>query len=125
MVVVYSRIQFSGITAGLLIMHVGGEHYSGGLWGRVSHHDINHHHSQTEARVLPSLTQDIYPIMPACSVCLHWNPVLGLVFPFLIELLKSFSFVLFTCMCLLASLYVFFYLLETMGKTLLEISGSL
>ncbi|XP_038871756.1 solute carrier family 2, facilitated glucose transporter member 7-like isoform X2 [Salvelinus namaycush] len=109
MVVVYSRIQFSGITAGLLIMHVGGEHYSGGLWGRVSHHDINHHHSQTEA----------------CSVCLHWNPVLGLVFPFLIELLKSFSFVLFTCMCLLASLYVFFYLLETMGKTLLEISGSL
>ncbi|XP_040890502.1 solute carrier family 2 member 9, like 1 [Toxotes jaculatrix] len=48
--------------------------------------------------------------------------VLGLVFPFLINALSSYCFVLFACMCLLGCLYTFFLLPETKGKTLLEIS---
>ncbi|KAF3855941.1 hypothetical protein F7725_016664 [Dissostichus mawsoni] len=38
------------------------------------------------------------------------------------DALDSYCFVLFACMCLLASLYTFFLLPETKGKTLLEIS---
>ncbi|KAM7402557.1 hypothetical protein PAMP_017785 [Pampus punctatissimus] len=48
--------------------------------------------------------------------------VLGLVFPFLINALDSYCFVIFACMCLLGCLYTFFLLPETKGKTLLEIS---
>ncbi|XP_063767634.1 solute carrier family 2 member 9, like 1 isoform X2 [Eleginops maclovinus] len=48
--------------------------------------------------------------------------LVGLIFPFLIDALDSYCFVLFACMCLLASLYTFFFLPETKGKTLLEIS---
>uniref|UniRef100_A0A672GLJ7 Solute carrier family 2, facilitated glucose transporter member 5 n=1 Tax=Salarias fasciatus TaxID=181472 RepID=A0A672GLJ7_SALFA len=48
--------------------------------------------------------------------------VIGFMFPFLIVTLGSYSFVLFACMCLLASLYTFFILPETKGKTVLEIS---
>ncbi|XP_073681604.1 solute carrier family 2 member 9, like 1 [Garra rufa] len=48
--------------------------------------------------------------------------MLGFIFPFLIGTLKSLSFVLFFCACLIAALYVFFILPETKGKTLLEIS---
>eukprot|EP00064_Thunnus_orientalis_P017708 superscaffoldBa00003834_g17794 len=48
--------------------------------------------------------------------------VLGLVFPFLINALDSYCFVIFACMCLLGCLYTFFVLPETKGKTLLEIS---
>uniref|UniRef100_A0A8D3CHF5 Solute carrier family 2, facilitated glucose transporter member 5 n=1 Tax=Scophthalmus maximus TaxID=52904 RepID=A0A8D3CHF5_SCOMX len=48
--------------------------------------------------------------------------VVGLVFPFLITALGSYSFVLFGCMCLLGFLYTFFVLPETKGKTILEIS---
>uniref|UniRef100_A0A4W5KGP9 Solute carrier family 2 member 9, like 1 n=1 Tax=Hucho hucho TaxID=62062 RepID=A0A4W5KGP9_9TELE len=84
---------------------------------------------QLSSGVLPSLTHEIFiqSCRPAAFVftgILRWLgfSVLGLLFPFLIELLKSVSFVLFACMCLLASLYVFFYLPETKGKTLLEIS---
>ncbi|XP_042259779.1 solute carrier family 2 member 9, like 1 [Thunnus maccoyii] len=48
--------------------------------------------------------------------------VLGLVFPFLINALDSYCFVIFACVCLLGCLYTFFVLPETKGKTLLEIS---
>ncbi|CAK6958690.1 solute carrier family 2 member 9%2C like 1 [Scomber scombrus] len=48
--------------------------------------------------------------------------VLGLVFPFLINALDSYCFVIFACMCLLGCLYTFFILPETKGKTLLEIA---
>ncbi|XP_076596807.1 solute carrier family 2 member 9, like 1 [Chaetodon auriga] len=48
--------------------------------------------------------------------------VMGLTFPFLINALDSYSFVLFACVCLLGCLYTFFVLPETKGKTLLEIS---
>ncbi|CAB1428114.1 unnamed protein product [Pleuronectes platessa] len=48
--------------------------------------------------------------------------VMGFIFPFLIETLHSYCFVLFACMCLLGCLFVFFVLPETKGKTLLEIS---
>lgn len=41
---------------------------------------------------------------------------------FLQAALKSLSFVLFSCVCLIAALYVFFILPETKGKTPLEIS---
>uniref|UniRef100_UPI0037E89F20 solute carrier family 2 member 9, like 1 n=1 Tax=Semicossyphus pulcher TaxID=241346 RepID=UPI0037E89F20 len=47
---------------------------------------------------------------------------LGFVFPFLITVLDSYCFVLFACICLLGCLYTFFFLPETKGKTLLEIS---
>ncbi|XP_029006716.1 solute carrier family 2 member 9, like 1 [Betta splendens] len=47
---------------------------------------------------------------------------LGLTFPFLINALNAYCFVLFSCMCLLGCLYTFFVLPETKGKTLLEIS---
>uniref|UniRef100_A0A8C2X7G4 Solute carrier family 2, facilitated glucose transporter member 5 n=2 Tax=Cyclopterus lumpus TaxID=8103 RepID=A0A8C2X7G4_CYCLU len=48
--------------------------------------------------------------------------VLGLLFPFLIDALDAYCFVLFTCVCLLACLYTFFLLPETKGKTIMEIS---
>ncbi|XP_062267435.1 solute carrier family 2 member 9, like 1 [Platichthys flesus] len=48
--------------------------------------------------------------------------VMGFVFPFLIETLHSYCFVLFACICLLGCLFIFFVLPETKGKTLLEIS---
>ncbi|XP_071350999.1 solute carrier family 2 member 9, like 1 [Trachinotus anak] len=48
--------------------------------------------------------------------------ILGLVFPFLINALSSYCFVLFACVCLLGCLYTFFILPETKGKTLLDIS---
>ncbi|XP_061639800.1 solute carrier family 2 member 9, like 1 isoform X4 [Phyllopteryx taeniolatus] len=48
--------------------------------------------------------------------------VLGLVFPILIDALESYCFVIFACMCLLGCVYVFFFLPETKGKTLLEIT---
>ncbi|XP_029946743.1 solute carrier family 2, facilitated glucose transporter member 9-like [Salarias fasciatus] len=48
--------------------------------------------------------------------------VMNFAFPFLIKALGSYSFVLFACVCLLASLYTFFILPETKGKTMLEIS---
>uniref|UniRef100_A0A4W6D628 Solute carrier family 2 member 9, like 1 n=1 Tax=Lates calcarifer TaxID=8187 RepID=A0A4W6D628_LATCA len=48
--------------------------------------------------------------------------VLGLVFPFLINGLSTYCFVLFACVCLLGCFYTFFLLPETKGKTLLEIS---
>ncbi|XP_073323484.1 solute carrier family 2 member 9, like 1 [Pagrus major] len=48
--------------------------------------------------------------------------LLGLVFPFLINALNSYCFVLFAFVCLLGCLYTFFLLPETKGKTLLEIS---
>ncbi|XP_060926133.1 solute carrier family 2 member 9, like 1 isoform X2 [Limanda limanda] len=48
--------------------------------------------------------------------------VMGFVFPFLINTLHSYCFVLFACVCLLGCLFIFFVLPETKGKTLLEIS---
>ncbi|XP_030586221.1 solute carrier family 2 member 9, like 1 [Archocentrus centrarchus] len=48
--------------------------------------------------------------------------VLGLVFPFLINALSSYCFLLYACACMLGSLYMYFFLPETKGKTLLEIS---
>ncbi|XP_056157709.1 solute carrier family 2 member 9, like 1 [Lampris incognitus] len=48
--------------------------------------------------------------------------LLGLIFPFLIDALKSYCFVLFACMSLLGSLYTFFMVPETKEKTLMEIS---
>lgn len=48
--------------------------------------------------------------------------ILGLTFPFLINALDSYIFVLFACVSLLGCIYTFFILPETKGKTLLEIS---
>ncbi|XP_022057305.2 solute carrier family 2 member 9, like 1 [Acanthochromis polyacanthus] len=55
---------------------------------------------------------------------LRWSTAIiqGLTFPFLITALTTYSFTLFACVCLLGSLYAFFILPETKGKTLLEIS---
>lgn len=43
-------------------------------------------------------------------------------FPLFQDALNSYCFVLFACVCLLGFLYTFFFLPETKGKTLLEIS---
>ncbi|XP_036415856.1 solute carrier family 2, facilitated glucose transporter member 11-like [Colossoma macropomum] len=81
------------------------------------------------AGVMPSLTHEIFvqSYRSAAFVfigILLWGgfTVLGFIFPFLLVTLKSFSFVLFSGVCLAASLYVFFILPETKGKTPLEIS---
>ncbi|XP_026202731.1 solute carrier family 2 member 9, like 1 [Anabas testudineus] len=47
---------------------------------------------------------------------------LGMSFPFLISSLTSFCFLLFAFVCLVGSLYTFFILPETKGKTMLEIT---
>ncbi|KAK7916739.1 hypothetical protein WMY93_012500 [Mugilogobius chulae] len=47
---------------------------------------------------------------------------MGLIFPFIIAALGSYSYVMFACWCLLGSLYTFFILPETKGKSVLEIS---
>ncbi|XP_030634468.1 solute carrier family 2 member 9, like 1 [Chanos chanos] len=81
------------------------------------------------AAVAQPLSHEIFvqSYRPAAFVfigCLRWAgfAVLGLTFPFLIDLLKSLCFVLFSCVCLLAALYIFFILPETKAKTPLEIS---
>ncbi|XP_076012900.1 solute carrier family 2 member 9, like 1 [Genypterus blacodes] len=48
--------------------------------------------------------------------------LLSMIFPFLVSALGSYCFVLFACMAMLGSLYTFFLLPETKGKSLLEIS---
>ncbi|XP_061076856.1 solute carrier family 2 member 9, like 1 [Conger conger] len=81
------------------------------------------------AGVLPSLTLEIFiqSSRPAAFVftgILRWLgfSVMGTTFPFIIKLWKSYSFVLFSAVNLLAGLFLFFFLPETKGKTLLEIS---
>ncbi|XP_017567119.2 solute carrier family 2, facilitated glucose transporter member 9-like isoform X1 [Pygocentrus nattereri] len=81
------------------------------------------------AGVMPSLTHEIFiqSYRSAAFVLmgiLLWGSftVLGFIFPFLLVTLKSFIFLLFSCVCLAASLYIFFILPETKGKTPLEIS---
>ncbi|XP_028854320.1 solute carrier family 2 member 9, like 1 [Denticeps clupeoides] len=81
------------------------------------------------AGVFPSLSHEIFiqSCRPAAFVftgMLRWLgfSVVGFAFPFLIDHLKSFIFLLFACICLAAALYVFFVLPETKGKTLLEIA---
>ncbi|XP_058486566.1 solute carrier family 2 member 9, like 1 [Solea solea] len=46
----------------------------------------------------------------------------GLVFPFILTSLGSYSFLVFAVMSLVGCLYTFFFLPETKGKTILEIS---
>ncbi|XP_076848553.1 solute carrier family 2, facilitated glucose transporter member 11-like isoform X1 [Brachyhypopomus gauderio] len=48
--------------------------------------------------------------------------IFGFIFPFLLAELKSLTFLLFSCVCLAASVFFFFILPETKGKTPLEIS---
>ncbi|XP_069789113.1 solute carrier family 2, facilitated glucose transporter member 11-like [Narcine bancroftii] len=48
--------------------------------------------------------------------------ILGLLFPFIIEALGPFSFFLFFGNCMLASIFMFYVLPETKGKTLLQIN---
>ncbi|XP_077582794.1 solute carrier family 2 member 9, like 1 [Stigmatopora nigra] len=49
--------------------------------------------------------------------------VMGLLFPILIDTLDSYCFVFFACSCLLGCIFVFFFLPETKGKTLIQISN--
>ncbi|XP_037354557.1 solute carrier family 2, facilitated glucose transporter member 5 isoform X1 [Talpa occidentalis] len=54
----------------------------------------------------------------------HWlsNFIVGLVFPFIQEALKSYSFIIFAVVCLLTTIYTFFIIPETKGKTFMEIN---
>ncbi|XP_072306224.1 solute carrier family 2, facilitated glucose transporter member 5-like [Eucyclogobius newberryi] len=54
----------------------------------------------------------------------HWlsNFTVGLVFPFLESGLGSFSFIIFSCICLLTLVYIWIVLPETKNQTFLEIS---
>ncbi|XP_066527341.1 solute carrier family 2, facilitated glucose transporter member 9-like [Hoplias malabaricus] len=81
------------------------------------------------AGVIPSLSHEILvqSYRSASFVfigILMWTSfgVLGFIFPFFLASLKSFSFLFFSAVCFTASLFVFFIVPETKGKTLLEIS---
>ncbi|XP_072522318.1 solute carrier family 2, facilitated glucose transporter member 9-like [Salminus brasiliensis] len=81
------------------------------------------------AGVIPSLSHELFiqSYRSAAFVfigILMWVgfSVLGFIFPFLLAALKSFSFMFFSCVCLAISLYLYFLLPETKGKTPLEIS---
>ncbi|XP_072522324.1 solute carrier family 2, facilitated glucose transporter member 9-like [Salminus brasiliensis] len=81
------------------------------------------------AGVIPSLSHEIFvqSYRSAAFVfigILMWVSfsVLGFIFPFLLAALKSYSFILFSCTCLGASLFIYFILPETKGKTSLEIT---
>ncbi|XP_015202592.1 solute carrier family 2 member 9, like 1 [Lepisosteus oculatus] len=81
------------------------------------------------ASVLPSLSHEIFiqSSRPAAFVftgILRWVgfSVLVVAFPFLIDSLKHFSFLFFGSVCLGAGVYVFLFVPETKGKTVLEIS---
>ncbi|XP_077582395.1 solute carrier family 2, facilitated glucose transporter member 9 [Stigmatopora nigra] len=50
------------------------------------------------------------------------NFAVGLLFPFIQESLDSFAFMVFVGFCVVASIYLFFILPETKGKTFMEIS---
>ncbi|XP_061688672.1 solute carrier family 2, facilitated glucose transporter member 9 isoform X2 [Syngnathoides biaculeatus] len=52
------------------------------------------------------------------------NFAVGLLFPFIQETLKTFSFLVFVGVCVLASIYLFFILPETKSKTFMDISQS-
>ncbi|KAI1890946.1 hypothetical protein AGOR_G00158820 [Albula goreensis] len=77
------------------------------------------------AGVMPALTHEIFiqSSRPAAFVftgILRWLgfAVLGTAFPFIIALWKSFSFVLFSGVCLAAGLFVFFLVPETKDRLL-------
>ncbi|KAJ3602024.1 hypothetical protein NHX12_029784 [Muraenolepis orangiensis] len=48
--------------------------------------------------------------------------IVGMLFPFLVSSLGQYCFVPFACVCLLSSMYVGFFLPETKGKTLSDIT---
>ncbi|MBN3308769.1 GTR11 protein, partial [Amia calva] len=81
------------------------------------------------ASVIQPLSHEIFiqssrPAAFAIIGMLRWIgfSVLGLVFPFLIDSIKHFSFLIFSAVCLVGSLFVYFIVPETKGKTILEIS---
>ncbi|KAF7648398.1 hypothetical protein LDENG_00157670 [Lucifuga dentata] len=69
-------------------------------------------------------TQSNRPAALVLVGILRWSCfiIVTLIFPFLVNALSSYCFVLFACICLLGSIYTFFFLPETKGKTLLEIA---
>ncbi|XP_067911344.1 solute carrier family 2, facilitated glucose transporter member 11-like isoform X2 [Heterodontus francisci] len=73
---------------------------------------------------LEIFTQSNRSIALVAANSLQWLSlfVLGLVFPFVIDVLGPFSFFLFFASCCLASLFMFYILPETKGKTLLQIN---
>ncbi|XP_038674154.1 solute carrier family 2, facilitated glucose transporter member 11-like isoform X1 [Scyliorhinus canicula] len=73
---------------------------------------------------LEIFTQSNRSIAVVAANSLQWLSLfgLGLVFPFVIDAFKQFSFFLFFGSCCLASLFTFYILPETKGKTLLQIS---
>ncbi|XP_078277213.1 solute carrier family 2, facilitated glucose transporter member 11-like [Rhinoraja longicauda] len=72
---------------------------------------------------LEIFTQSNRSIALVAANSLQWLSlfVLGLVFPFMVEVLGQFSFLLFFGSCSLVALFMFYILPETKGKTLLQI----
>uniref|UniRef100_UPI00398F6EE4 solute carrier family 2, facilitated glucose transporter member 11-like n=1 Tax=Pristiophorus japonicus TaxID=55135 RepID=UPI00398F6EE4 len=73
---------------------------------------------------LEIFTQSNRPIALVTANTLQWMSlfVLGLVFPFVVDVLGPFSFFLFFGSCCFAALFMFYVLPETKGKTLLQIN---
>ncbi|XP_072921489.1 solute carrier family 2, facilitated glucose transporter member 11-like isoform X1 [Hemitrygon akajei] len=73
---------------------------------------------------LEMFTQSNRSIALVAANSLQWLSlfVLGLVFPFVVDALGPFSFFLFFGSCTFASLFMFYILPETKGKTILQIN---
>ncbi|XP_063070998.1 solute carrier family 2 member 9, like 1 [Engraulis encrasicolus] len=81
------------------------------------------------AGVQPSLSHEIFiqscrPAAFVFSGILRWLgfAIMGFAFPFLIALLKSYTFLIFSGACMFGALYIYLVVPETKGKTPLEIS---
>uniref|UniRef100_A0A4W3J0F8 Solute carrier family 2, facilitated glucose transporter member 11-like n=1 Tax=Callorhinchus milii TaxID=7868 RepID=A0A4W3J0F8_CALMI len=70
-------------------------------------------------------TQSCRPVAYAINGTFHWLGlfVMGMVFPFIVEGLGPFCFLIFLGDCLVIAVYVFIILPETKGKSILEITA--
>ncbi|PIK61040.1 putative solute carrier family 2, facilitated glucose transporter member 1-like [Apostichopus japonicus] len=77
--------------------------------------------------IVPELwAQGPRPAAMSISVQVNWysNFIVGLTFPFLQDTIGAYAFLFFMFFCLLTTIFVFFYVPETKGRTFEDIVGS-